>query len=686
MYNYKSFFVQYTSILKTSLINNSHSKTLTRYSAKENLFYYLPTQDQPEYFPRCEYHSRFPGVLAMDKAEVYNTYPRSDRKRLVDIKRSSFHFKGNQAHVMNGMYPKTGNFFNPFHFPAYQNALSPVIREAKPADATLYNRLLERQKRQSAQVVEALKIQCPDLAINADNRYTCVLVALPKPPAEKNIKTWTNVVGVIYLAIVNKLAYEKGINIEAHLRASFGTFKPSVAECGDSLRLSLGLVPDAYVDCVKQALVYTQQLFSSNDAALMDSKRTAIFGLPFVSKRLANDLVRYNQVKKSRIGLKPTLWQTLWAAGDSKGCSFATQIFRKPHTTEYLIDLIFDALLKAPLATIFGEHSRLKNAFALPFSKLLKCYRLQDNHLTFDLSKAPLKSYQWQREMSINDNEFWEDVRSVCVAWRIKPGDLQRIMTAKKTTYLHTLFDHLASHFTFAPNAYDDVKDGGGSDSEEEEELALTPHRKKTMHAKKFITATGMRAIQLSFAVAQKCLENKRVDLLKIVFSATKMYYETHEALNRHPIPVTPSTNLISRRKGHIGFFDLNHCNASQEKDQSLLASVKKNDVIAIVDTTSATTVEMNDILKKLYHQKPKLLAVLFVSSGLKNEQSMSDYNPYGTIRIFGDSKEICQSLYEQLVALEQQAGYTHPKQSHWIRKTAKENGMTPTNSNILSP
>ena len=73
------------------------------------------------------------------------------------------------------------------------------------------------------------------------------------------------------------------------------------------------------------------------------------------------------------------------------------------------------------------------------------------------------------------------------------------------------------------------------------------------------------------------------------------------------------------------------------------------------------------------------------VSSGLKNEQAMSDYNPYGCIRIFTRDKKDLKKVYNYLVGFEEEAQYAHPQKSHILRKNAKDAGFTPTNRAILS-
>ena len=107
-------------------------------------------------------------------------------------------------------------------------------------------------------------------------------------------------------------------------------------------------------------------------------------------------------------------------------------------------------------------------------------------------------------------------------------------------------------------------------------------------------------------------------------------------------------------------------------------------DRVCILVTTSATTIEIAQHMLQIWYIAPSLRVIILVSSGLKNEQAMSDYNPYGCLRIFAKSKLECDMIYADLKQLELEAGYKHPLGSHLIRKTAKADGFTPTSSEIL--
>ncbi len=670
-------------MIQTTVRDIDNAATLTELTADNSLIYNIPTQEDVVYFPRSEFHSRFGCAFDMNKVEVFDTYHRSSAKRLAGVKKSDFTFEGNQTEVVPRMFPKTGNFYNPYHFSKYQEAVKYTEDESPGlSNAGIYDALLKRQQNQAKMLAEKLKSKLPNLSVNADNNYPCVMVAFPKPAAEKNVKTWTSLIGIFYVAIINKLVMENGINIETHLRASFSAYRPSIAECGYSLRLSLGVVPNEFINCAVEAIGYINTLISLDNTHNEDD--IPVWKIPVEVNELSNNLDRYNNLNDSNISTKENLWDSLWAPGDKSGRSFASQVFRKTHTVETLTDLILNELLKDDLRTIFSDREKIKSCFAIPLMKLFKNYECTGKSLGFNLTHN-LQSYQWKDEAEIKDTGFWSIIKKIFKVWRLPQEDVDNIANSSRTTHLHTLLDHLSHKFCFSPYAYDDLQDGCGSDSEEEEQLELDNEKLITLYAKKLITATGMRAIQLSYNAAKTHMADKKIDPLAVSYDAKSMYYETDDAITRHPIPIDTNKNYDGRKKGHIGFFDLNHCNAMQVKKQdSILNIIYPKDTIAVIDTTSSTTSQMRSVIKKLFTKRKNLEAIILVSSGLKNEQAMSDNNPYGTARIFAKTDTMLDELYNCLVVLENDASYLHPKLSHALRKSAKDNGMVPTNQTIL--
>ncbi|MBL7479927.1 hypothetical protein [Legionella bononiensis] len=641
----------------------------------------LPVSERV-FLPRSEFHCRYPSLFEMNDSVRWSTYHRSDFKKIEGTTKDQFKFQGNQDSIKTGMYPKTGNFYNPFHFQSYKKALKPVKKATITSEPALwYDRLLEQQKKMAAYVVAQVKTKDPDFLINADNNYTCVLFSLPKPVREKNPKIWSEFLSVYLIALANTLAYERGINIEMVHRSSFGCLRPSVAECGESVRVNLGLTPKPYADCVIDAIIYLQKIVKNSKA----------FKIPFKSVALTNTLNNYNEKKSTKtkpvnICLKDTLWDTLWAPGDSSNKSFASQMFRKSVVKECLVDLIQNACLEKPLDDLFKDTKAFDKAFVEPVKKVLQSIKLNGQSLSVQLDSEDLKSYEWAKAQKVVDDEFWTLAEEMAERLGVTKREIKTLVSKKVTEDFHSCFEAWVANFIFQPGRDNSVKDGNGSDSEDEGELEIKG-KPQTVHAKKLITATGMRAIQLIHAVSRKYLHDKyKIDPLYLTFSASQMYYETDEALAAHPIPIDYSHDQNKKRvQTNVGFFDVNHCNTTHDEMEDEIALIDKKDRICAIDVTSATTQEIHETLVRLYERRPNLELILTISSGLKNEQAMGDYNPYGTIRIFSKDRESLDTIYDDLVQLEEQAGYLHPKESHLIRKTAKLAGMTPTNASILS-
>ncbi|CAM2977273.1 hypothetical protein [Legionella worsleiensis] len=656
------------------------------------------------YFPRSEFHCRYPALWPMMDYVRWSTYHRSDFKKLEGVSSDEFKFFGNQTQLKRGMYPKIGNFYNPFHFKAYQDALKPVVHPLATAEAAVwYNRLLARQKKMAAYVVAKVKERDPDYSINADNDYTCVLFSLPKPPAEKNVTTWSHLLSAYLVALTNTLAHERGVNVEMVHRSSFGCLRPSIADCAESVRINLGLTPKEYADCVVDALFLLQRVILNQQS----------FQIPFESAKLAKSLVSYSKIKtqenerkheiassssssassskkmkskKVDIHLQDTLWDTLWAPCDSSSKSFASQIFRKSVVKEYLVDLIQQGCQKYSSERLISDSKAFNESFVNPLIKVLKCFRLNKTAISVQVSTAQLSSFAWGDAQQIVDDEFWVLVHEMAEHLGATSEDIETYINGHRMDHIHSFFEMLLANFIFQPVSNPQVEDGCGSDSDEEDDLTIG-RRTQRVYAKKIITATGMRALQLIHAASRKYLHDTyKIDIQNMSFSASQMYYETDMALGSYSIPLTSEETKVRKRlPNNVCFFDLNHCNTTQEDMVNAIDFIDKKDKICAVDVTSATTREIHDILVSLFKYRPKLEIILTISSGLKNEQAMADYNPYGTVRIFAKSRESLDRIYDTLLDFEQTAGYRHSKESHLIRKSAKLAGLTPTNETILS-
>jgi hypothetical protein len=652
---------------------------------QKNRTHQFITEKRGIYYPRSEYHCRYPALFLMNDSSRWSTYHRSHFKRIEGEKTNAFTFLGNQKNAIAGIYPKTGCFYNPLRFKNYQKAIQPIEKTdiIQSSPASWYDRLLNQQKNMAFYIVHQIKQSDAHFLINADNHYPCILFTLPKPPAEKNPKTWSQFLLVYFIAFTNKLALERGINIEIVRRSSFGSLRPSVADCGESVRVNLGLIPHAYADCIIEAMLHLKTLFDE----------PAIFQRQFKPDALKETLQQYNETKSTPeknidIHLKETLWDTLWAAGDSSNRSFASQFFRKAYVVEYLIDLILEASLKDSLENLIEQKD--PDVFVRPLETILSKICLDKARLCINIHTDSLKQYTWNKAHQIKEDTFWDLAKDFGQRLGLSLEDpvFKRLIKEQKTEDFHNCFEAWLANFAFQPAKDETVEDGYGSDSDEEVDIDIDDEM-LTIYAKKFITATGMRAIQLSYAAARMYLcDNYGIDLLNITVDTTNMYYETNEALlDKYAIPLDDTGKRKKKTlKSNLGFFDLNHCNATQNREKmNVFSTVEAQDRICVLDITSSTTEEVHHALRSLWLNRPNLEIILTLSSGLKNEQNMSDYNPYGTVRIFAKDPEAMNKIYHDLISLEESADYKHPKESHLLRRTAKITGMTLTNKAILT-
>lgn len=463
----------------------------------------IKTKEQPQvYLPRCAYYTHFPSFFEKN-SDSYNTYHRSAEKKLKNVKNNQFAFKGNQSAMTSGMSPKTGNFYNPFHFPDYKNAVIPEeIAPSNTAKAFWYDKLLNFLKANAKSVVESLP-ETDNFKINQDHDYPCVLFSITQPGRlEKNIKIWTHFISIYFIAIANKLANERGINIETVRRSSFDTIRPSVAECGQSLRVSLGLSPKSYHQCVIDTINYLKILFENS----------TVFDIPADPKQTLSKVIsKYNNIKKSNIQLKNTLWETLWANADSGNRSFVTQIFRREHVVNVIIDDILNAMGEHSIKDIFSSDELKKSCFARPMVSYLENLICVKDVLTTNYTDKELQAFQWKKTVKFKNNPFWLLIREFGKAIHANPLEIEEICQTKRN--YGELYHYLESwliNFNFHPRKYQDVTDGYGSDSDTEANLLISNQTQK-IYAKKFITATGMRTIQLSYACAKRFLETEQL-------------------------------------------------------------------------------------------------------------------------------------------------------------------------------
>lgn len=644
--------------------------------------------------PVCEFYTHFAGSSAYPAPQKPQTYHRSKNKALPSgVKKSELSFIGNQAAQLNGSAPKTGNFYSPFHFSANKKTLAFDVESTSKKTFTEkaypYDTLLHWQKNLARHAVGTLAQECPELKANQDNDYPCLLFCVENRGPEKNPEIWSSFVMRYVIAFANALSYEQGLNIELVARSSFDCLRPSISPCGESVRVSFGLAPNAYVDVVCEAI---QLAF--------DYLKKDYFHKPVDAKSLRKTLATYNTQNQltgnQAVRLGENVWESMWLRGDSKGCSFATQLFRTSASADALTRRIMQAAIddKKILISALENSSSREKILIEPLQTFFKNIEVVQRGKASSVSVKNDKNnvllntkLVWLHKDRALEDEIFSNMlqyflRSLGICENTQTALLAEMPFERLYFELENILWEKSHHL---PKTLGETsEDGYGSDSDTEgEEDDILPK----LYAKKCVTATGMRAIQLSYAAGRVYLEKRlNLDVSRIGFETEHMYYETEEALSRFAIPVSNSkAGNLSTKRSNIAFVDVNHCNTAHGEATDVSGSVPKDALLCILDITSATTAEIRQHLSALFQEKKKLCAVLLVASGLKNQQAMSDCNPYGEIRIFAKTKDALDLLYKTITSLEKAAHYKHPKESHAIRKHFKSLGFTLRNASIFA-
>ena len=624
--------------------------------------------------PRCEFYARYGHGYKKANPKTWNTYVRSKKKHLVGVKATQFAFSptGETSLVKAD---KTGCYHNAFAFSAYQAALKP--RKRKTPLISLrnagenYDALLQYQKKMSAYIVDGIKALDLGAVANSDNQYPCVLFNFPKD-ADIKEADWVNLISVYILAFANRLADERRVNIEIVRRSSFGHLRPTMSECAPSLRISPGIIPLAYADVLIDAIKLAHYCLCGAGKAWFDVKHT--------HPTLDNHLRQYSVEKKMKtaLTLPENLWDVLWAPVDAKKFSFVHQLTRQEINFEALVNRVMDGMIKTKLNVedIINNKKMFYSALVLPLVESVRRFEFIGGKMSFTKVLTELPDYKWSNVPdSIDDDSFWCEINRLAYIFEVHECAW---VQERNLANIHANLEEAASNSMFSPIKIECV-DGYGSDSDCEGDVKLGAKTKVHLYGRKRICATGVRAIQLAYGAIRMVYANNA----NILRGTEHMYYETGEALKKHSIPVGKTGNQKQVVKS-VTFFDVNHCNTTQDETPSLIEAISDDSIVCVLDTTSATQLETLEALEELFKHAKDLQTVILVGSGLKNEQAGTDINSYGYVRIFSKAKEKMNALYNAMTVLEKKAEYLHPAASHEIRVNCKEKKLVPTNLGII--
>lgn len=665
-------------------------------------------QSDANFFPRCEYKARFKETSAfkMSNPKHWGTYYRSSKpggnydrlKNFKPIKTSKVPRKIADRRASTA---SSGIFRHPYYLRSIsrntENTRESSFSRANDAsDGFLYDQLLKYRCELCHIIVDKFKqVGRKHINVFIQNDFPYVLVQVRSFKEDRGMKNLYQICQAYFIAIANYTAKKESIPIEMVIRASIGHNIPSVSATKKCFRINVGIVPKIYVTSV---IVKSLEIFNQKCKNLFDEKLSLaedeILKINASIKAYNREKVKKSMKKKwkgKNIASPKSVneWKSsdnikdlLLKRGDSSGKTIAWQITRMNQYIELLCDWVHNEIMQnfdvlhltaAPLINILKK---------LDFKHKLTMIVASDDYLNFGHFE-----FSTQENKGIkSDNEFWKIINKITTALNMDN------IGCKKIYGLYQMLEEANSKFISKCEEHE-IEGGYGSDSDGEGRVNehakqtiksyFCKNNKITCYCRKITVQTGMRAINLAYALATCLTETKKP-------SAEHMYYETLSAIN-HPVDAISINDLgcEKSKQESIRLIDLNFCANTPSRRSivnlekiSELSKAAKEEVI-VFDYTNATTDKINKIVRLFLPHKKVLM---LVNSGTKNEQIGADNNPCGTIRIMSTDLNILKKLYFGLIDYLDSTEVEEklPKRSSYIRRAYKRIGAVVTNKAIF--
>lgn len=548
-------------------------------------------------------------------------------------------------------------------------------------DASLYNHLLKYRQATCQKIVNELQ-HLEHIKVNYHHEYPCLMIHIQKSsvftelhkPSTPALEAWAGFLLNYMLGAINASAKIENIPIEMVRRASFGFLSPTLAPTDESIRLNVGIIPEAYM-----GLIVTTLLKMDNMLGKLKNEIANTLIMPddhwFKSEKF-----RKYRSKKANHPLQ-NLVQLLWEPVDNGNQTTLQNIMRTAHAQDGIHKIVFEALSANP----DDDADAMKRAISWSIDQLalikgkLSCKQSDDISFKIKFNKKTVTDIS-------DDHDFWQCIDRIHENILKLPSKITMLNTA--LTMIKTAHDEGELYHLYAKlEALQDAmliqagyqaealapEDGYGSDSEEEYEFD-----DKKIHARKIIVSNGMRSILCALIGAS--LDKKALDVF-----IDKAYYEVPAGLDlMKPVNGITVKRMTKPSEASITMIDATPCitNGKPQKKITLLKEEERtqvNNSIMIVDITSATTDAMNSYVKAFAASRSPLLCL--VGSGTKNEQFGADANSYGTIRFFSKNTNTIDEALRTIHTLEDPI---RSPISHQHRRLMKAAGAVPTNKAIL--
>lgn len=586
---------------------------------------------------------------------------------------------GDKAHV--GSY---GNLLQLKGDPLQRTKAKP---KHHPSDAVLYDGILKYKNKLCQQVAKEFKKRRPlsQIRVSHWNDYPSVMVYIkassihkaeetqnPRPGA---FEAWVDFLLSYTVGLINFAAYEQNLPIETERRGGFGFNMPTVAPTKESFRISMGIVPKAYVTLLVDTLVELDKILTKlakDDLTLPE--------LPDDIFYASADHLKYLGKEYDTPDLAD-LVELLWAQTEKKGQTTVQNIVRSAYARDGISAVVFRYGYKHDAMNPAKAFNR---ALLWATEKIAVKKKSSRTSLTFETEEDLSYPTRFDDQPYIcEDTEFWDLIKLIYT--RVSSindpmtkaclSSIREAMQTKNIQHLYANLDFLNEAIfscSLTPTEDEEYGDAYGSDSEEEETV-----NDVLLCAKKVVTHSGMRAIWAALIALQSCLD--KAEPLKVYLQ--NAYYETKLGLKiiaqLEEIPNCKIVKLSS--DANVIIYDLNACITNGSNHEEDLDSLKKAKRYMILDATSATSDKVHDYLSLL--TKGRARALLVAESGFKNQQLAGDKNPHGIVRIFCKEVKFRDELYKKVKESEQPLASA---ESHRYRHLMKSLGATLSNKAIL--
>jgi hypothetical protein len=599
-----------------------------------------------------------------------------------------------------------------------------------PGSGELYDKQLNYKNRQLKLLKEKLpqggyaKIK-PDVY----NDYPCLMVDLTKitgnlrtklsldrgKPTGADKAAFSKFVMSYYTGLVNRVAVENGMNTLMTQRQSFGFATPSIADTADSFRVNLGMMPPKYTAVHLKAM----ELLNVELTKMMDNDGEFARGveskIPNYDSYLRTSVTKDDEDEDSgnesddesdasdeseevqHSANDETDWRKFAFSKIEKSTAGKTgiqNITRNQWNLDNVNQMAFNGKslndsLKTNLANIHVDDKGKKLTSIGTGKNLYKKPEDRDaidSHLP-DLDTGSLDNHfgellQSHREKLTGLLDRFPDQKELNTQFKKLVDDLTPQNSGLAYHY-DLINDYLALYAAIDldrnPSGNEvrgigskPVEESYGSESEAED-FAGDTRLKRKLKVKKIIANSGMDAI---YSAIEHEIDKSGKNL---VIDKKSVYYE----LDNKYIKAYASTSEDKPNATKLLLMDANPAVTQAGQATSDLSELdSSNAKIWVIDTTSSTQTQMQEIVDKFRTNTNKPERLYLVSSGFKNEQWGADKNSYGTVRIITDSDR--EGDIDDAIKKYRSTHKPTVEVAHAYRRLLKDLGFVPRDEEIL--